>query len=135
MDYDAATPCSEDQSNFAFETGNELMANFKQVFENVNMSMASKASKKRRHRVNDFRDDELRLVAHLFSKIPEHDLNEADPKEDYVKKGDFGELLISMRETMLLYNIRAEELGKELLKFNTQKPGYLNLSEAGEFLM
>lgn len=135
MDYEAASPLSEDQSNFAFETGNELLANFKQVFENVNNSMGSRAAKKKRHRIKDFRDDELRLVAHLFEKIPEHELNEADPNEDFVKKGDFEDLLLSMREPMLLYNIRAEELGKELIKFSTQKAGYLNLKEAGEFLM
>lgn len=29
LDYEAATPCSDDLSNFAFETGNDLIANFK----------------------------------------------------------------------------------------------------------
>jgi hypothetical protein len=74
-------------------------------------------------------------VAYLFAKIPDHEINEADPKEDYVKKSDFEEELLSMREILLLYNIKAEELSKELIKFSTTKSGYLNVHEAGEFLM
>lgn len=76
----------------------------------------------------------MRLIAHLFSRIPDHEVYEADENADYVKKEDFEELLLSMREILILYNLKSEELGKELLKFSTERPGYLNLREAGEFL-
>lgn len=101
------------------------------------MSSTSKgaAIRRKRYRIKDFRDDELRLIAHLFARIPNHEVDEAaDPSADYVRKEDFQEELLSMREILILYNLRPEDLGKEITKFNTSRAGYMNLREAGEFL-
>lgn len=100
------------------------------------MSSTSKAGlRRKRYRIKDFRDDELRLIAHLFAHIPNHEVDEAaNPSADYVSKEDFKEELLSMREILILYNLRPEDLGKEITKFNTSRPGYMNLREAGEFL-
>lgn len=58
-----------------------------------------------------------------------------EPDEDFVKKEDFEEALLNMREILLLYNIKPEELNQELLHMSTAKPGFVSLKEAGEFLM
>ncbi|EAS00790.2 hypothetical protein TTHERM_00305630 (macronuclear) [Tetrahymena thermophila SB210] len=131
-DYEIMTPCSDDLSNYAFETGNDIMANFQSIFEN---SDKQSKKQKKRYRVKDFKDDELFLIAYFFSKIPQHTVEGDDEEGDFVTKEDFEQALMNKREILLLYNIKPEDLHKELLRLSTKKAGYVSLKEAGEFLM
>lgn len=71
VDYECATPCSEDRSSFAFDTGSDLIAGFKQLFDtNTSTGFAGMLVKRSRNRVKDFKDDELALIKHLFNRIP-----------------------------------------------------------------
>lgn len=70
VDIEPATPCSDDLSSYAFETGNDLIESFKHVFENVSVN-SQPGTRRRRYRVRDFKDDELLLIAYFFNKIPD----------------------------------------------------------------